>query len=48
MTQQAKAETPKGDGKPTPLAAASPRWCGITARIWTLVVRPERALTCVG
>jgi hypothetical protein len=48
MTQQAKAGTPKGNGKPDIASRGLPRWCGITARIRTLVVRLERALTCVG
>jgi hypothetical protein len=49
MTQQANAGTPKGDGKTsTRLAAASCGGVGGTARIRTLVVRLERAPTCVG
>src|SRR5205807_3456584 len=36
MTQEAKAGTPKGTGKPTPVTAASVWWCRITARIRTL------------
>jgi hypothetical protein len=48
MTREAKAGTPKGDGKTASGAAASLRRCRITARIRVLMARPERALTRVG
>jgi hypothetical protein len=48
MTQEAKAGTPKGDGKTGTVGRSLLRWCRITARIRTPVVRLERALTCVG
>jgi len=48
MTQQAKAGTPKGTGKTGAASRSLLRWRWITARIRTLVVRLERALTCVG
>ena len=48
MTREAKAGTPKGDGKTAPGAAASLRRYRITARIRVLMARPERALTRVG
>jgi len=48
MAQEAKAGTPKGDGKTGTVGRSLLRWCRITARIRTLVVRLERALTCVG
>jgi hypothetical protein len=47
MTQQAKAGTPKGDGKTDAAGRILLWWRRITARIRTLVVRLERALTCV-
>jgi hypothetical protein len=47
MTQQAKAGIPKGIGETETVGRSLLRWYRTTARIRTLVVRLERALTCV-
>jgi len=48
MTQEAKAGTSKGDGKTSTTGRDLLRRCWITARIRILVIRLERAPTCVG